>query len=174
MASYKDAIVPGGVPAQKRKGAKKMIYIGVDPGATGAIAAVNVDEDVLIADFNPGEVLRFLEGVVLEDVCRAVIEKVGSMPKQGVSSTFKFGANYGWWQGVFYCLKIPYELITPQRWQKEIFDSATKGKDRKQMSLEMARRLFPRQTHMLVRKKDNGRADALLIAEYCRRIWTRR
>jgi len=95
MAPYKGAIVPGGVPAQKRKGAKKMIYIGVDPGATGAIAAVNVDEDVLIADFNPGEVLRFLEGVVLEDVCRAVIEKVGSMPKQGVSSTFKFGANYG-------------------------------------------------------------------------------
>jgi crossover junction endodeoxyribonuclease RuvC len=90
------------------------------------------------------------------------------MPKQGVSSSFKFGMSFGKALGILETLQVPYDLVTPHKWQKEVFDSASK-QDTKAMALDRARRLFPELTGSLRRKKDHNRADALLIAEYCRR-----
>ena len=95
------------------------------------------------------------------------------MPQQGVVSMFKFGTNYGIWQGRLEALGIPFLFVTPQKWQREVFDSAVKG-DRKAMSLSLARRIFPDMLEHLKRKKDDGRADALLIAEWARRQGVRR
>jgi crossover junction endodeoxyribonuclease RuvC len=153
-------------------------FIGIDPGKTGAIAII-IDREIKIYDFgNPiiHRVLNMLKG------CRsgmhAVLEKVHAMPGQGVSSMFSFGEAFGWWEGVLDALCIPYDLITPQKWQKRMFDyRPAKGKRtaaewtklKKELSLERARRLYPQARDLfLTRKKDHNRADALLIAGYCK------
>jgi len=152
------------------------IYIGIDPGQTGAMAIIS--EAVKVWDFDDFECIKWLKaisdqiirGLSQDDVeAKAVIEKVNAMPKQGVSSTFKFGQNFGQWIGRLEALCIPFDYVTPAKWRKEIFDSMPKG-DTKAMSLDRARRLFPSMVPMLNRKKDHGRAEALLLAEYCRRM----
>lgn len=162
------------------KGENMKIYIGIDPGQTGAMAVIVTDiagspagfnyPKTVVFDYDDGNALSFLqEWTSPNRIWQACLEKVHSMPKQGVSSSFKFGTNFGIWIGRLEALGIPYDFVTPQKWQKVMFDSMTKG-DRKAMSLDRARRLFPDMSDVLKRKKDHNRAEALLIAEYCRRI----
>jgi crossover junction endodeoxyribonuclease RuvC len=79
---------------------------------------------------------------------------------------FTMGRGLGTWEGVLAGLGIPYELVTPQRWKKALMDGMGKDKDASRLQ---AIRLFPAIAGQLARKKDDGRADALLIAEYGRR-----
>ena len=97
-------------------------------------------------------------------IALACLEKVHSMPGQGVVSMFKFGTNFGWGQGVMDALSIPYELITPQRWMKAVLDSGDRSPEHR---MAFARRRWP--DAPLSRKKDSGVADALCLAEYARR-----
>jgi len=87
------------------------------------------------------------------------------MPKQGVSSTFKFGMNFGAWQGILAALRIPYITVTPRQWQKALLDAGTG--ETKARSLNMARRLFP-EVEMRF-KADDGKADALHLARWAQR-----
>ena len=148
------------------------VWVGIDPGATGAMAAIYGDGFIEIQDFtDPVGVRRCLHRLNdLHGDVKAAIESVHSMPREGVSSAFKFGVNVGVWKGMLAMAGIPYDEVTPQKWQKEIFDSTLKkGMDRKALSLERARRLFPSMEGFLARKKDHGRSDALLIAEWLHR-----
>jgi Holliday junction resolvasome RuvABC endonuclease subunit len=83
------------------------------------------------------------------------------MPRQGVSSTFKFGTSYGFLRGVLVALEVPFEAVTPAKWQRSM-SCLTKGD--KNVTKARAQELFPevKVTHAI--------ADALLIAEYGRRI----
>jgi len=82
---------------------------------------------------------------------------------QGVASTFKFGTNYGTLKGILAALHIPYELVTSHVWQKAL--GCLTGGD-KNISKAKAQTLFPdiKFTHKT--------ADAMLIAEFCRRVRT--
>jgi crossover junction endodeoxyribonuclease RuvC len=60
----------------------------------------------------------------------AVVEKVGAMPKQGVSSTFKFGAAYGSILGILAALKIRTILVSPTVWKGHFALGADKEKAR--------------------------------------------
>jgi crossover junction endodeoxyribonuclease RuvC len=84
------------------------------------------------------------------------------MPGQGVTSTFTFGEGFGKLQMALCAAKIPYQFITPLKWQK-FLGCMTKGD--KNVSKAAAQRLFPdiKVTHAI--------ADALLIAEYNRRTY---
>lgn len=90
----------------------------------------------------------------------AYIEKVHSMPKQGVASSFTFGRGFGVLIGALAALRIRYEFVTPQTWQKAM---GCMSKGDKNVTKAAAQRLFPqvKVTHAI--------ADALLIAEYGRR-----
>ena len=48
---------------------------------------------------------------------RVVVENVHAMPKQGVSSTFKFGMGVGIIHGVAGALRLPMTLVTPNQWK---------------------------------------------------------
>lgn len=149
------------------------IYIGIDPGQTGAIAFLFDQKPNLankVFDFDDGNALAWLQDVgkqIASGViqAKAIIEKVSAMPKQGVSSTFKFGTNYGQWIGRLEALGIPFDFVTPQKWKKVMFDSMVKG-DVKEMSRNRAQRLLPNMADRLKRKMDHNRAEALLIALY--------
>jgi len=148
------------------------IHIGIDPGKDGAVAFL-FEDGAEVFDFEDGEALIRLrahaaaraDGLVL---VHAFIEKVSAMPKQGVSSTFKFGANFGQWVGRLEALGVPFDFVTPQKWKRAVFDSMPKG-DAKAMALDRARRMFPELGDRLKRKRDHGRAEALLIAAYARK-----
>ena len=91
----------------------------------------------------------------------AIIERVGSMPGQGVASTFAFGMATGVAHGVFAALGVPVELVTPQVWKRSL--SVPKEKDASRL---VASRLYPASTALWQRKKDHNRADAVLIATW--------
>ena len=93
---------------------------------------------------------------------RAYVERVGSMPGQGVASSFAFGLGYGSILSVLQASLISMALVTPAVWKR----SYGLGTD-KHASLHKARLMWPRADLRLI--KHEGRAEALLIAEYGRR-----
>ncbi len=94
------------------------------------------------------------------------IEKQHAMPKQGLASTFSTGVGYGFWLGLLVAFEIPHVVVTSQAWKKDLMAGMVKEKH---ASLIAAKRLFPQAAEYLARKKDHGRADAILIAEHTRR-----
>ncbi len=148
-----------------------MIYIGIDPGKNGGIAYIQESGicQCLLKNtfaFDEEDLISLLKKFN-SAVCVAYVEQVHAMPKQGVSSTFNFGMNFGFIQGVLKAYGIPYELVTPQKWKKEF--SCTSDKN---TSISVCKRLFPSVSLKATErcKKDHdGMAEALLIAEYGRR-----
>lgn len=142
-----------------------MIFAGIDPGATGALALINDELDVLSLEDWPGDTesaAALFRSLYLEHHPNLVcLESVSAMPKQGVVSMFKLGHNLGSWQGIISAMGARHRLVRPREWQSKMFDPST-GKEPKQRSLTTARRLFPdAELHL---KKHHGRSDALLIA----------
>lgn len=151
---------------------KDKAFIGVDPGKTGAAAIITSEGNQEVFDY-PGDpsgiVERFREWTLTYEIIMAALEKVGARPGQGVVSMFTFGRNLGAWEGIITAFSIPFMMPTPRQWQTGIIDPKA-GTDPKTRSLNTARRLFPNAE--LSRKKDHGRADALLLAWWAKRQWT--
>ena len=148
--------------------AKERAYIGIDPGKTGAMALLTADY-ALIEDYpgDPAQVVEILrEWAVNFEIRLCALEKVGARPGNGSVSMFCFGQNVGNYQGILLALAIPFVMPTPQQWQKGLVNKKA-GPDPKTRSLGTARRLFPYED--LSRKKDHGRADALLLAWWARK-----
>lgn len=165
-------------------------YIGIDPGSHGYIAIVTEEGECInslaIEDNTEQEVARFVFKWSRAETV-ALMEDVHSMPGQGVSSTFAFGRNVGFLQGILVALQIPYTLVTPRKWQKEMWIAKDMvytvrkdkhGDDKRQVapkptSINAATRLFPTTD---LRKSDrarnphDGKCDALLIALYAKRM----
>ena len=165
-----------------------MIYIGIDPGLGGAVGVIDetalfptnefkvFDTPTMVVSgvknknvYNTAAMAALLQPYHDQVGCDVlvVLESVHSMPKQGVASSFSFGQGLGMWQGIIAALGLPLEMPSPQRWKKEML--ADQGKD-KDASRFKAIHLFPSLASQLSRKKDDGRAEALLLAEYGRRL----
>ena len=143
------------------------LFIGIDPGASGALAGLDpMGQVVEVLDYDGEQAAaKVLRDLQQRYSLQAALEQVHAMPKQGVSSSFKFGMAFGAWVGVLAALGVPYRLVPPTVWQKGRVRK-TDGPDPKTRSLTAARRMFPEAS--LARKKDDGRADALLIADWLR------
>ena len=153
-----------------------MIYIGVDPGKSGAIAEiweppahVRAVRASKFADKTPADMCSLFSNLSGGGVF-ALIEKVHAMPGQGVTSMFSFGYSAGMLEAFLVAAGIPYEFVRPQEWQKE-FGLIFRGKnltatEKKNRHKAAAQQLFPDMTIT------HANADALLIAEYCRRTRT--
>ena len=159
-------------------------WIGIDPGFDGAlcflvdnpvtrsasVSVIDMPTLVISGKKNRREIdipalVRILSPYAGAE-CVAGLELVHSMPQQGVSSSFTFGKGFGILMGVLGALKIPYQLITPQAWKKMLMDGMGKDKDASRMR---AAQLIPQSAEYITRKKDDGRADSILLAEYLRR-----
>jgi crossover junction endodeoxyribonuclease RuvC len=147
------------------------VHIGIDPGLTGAIAAVTADGALMWADDMPvlagrvdaHELVDFFE---IEVVTNVTVEIVGTRPGQGAPGVLKMGTNYGIVLGVIGALCLPVEHVTPAVWKKAMGVTADK-----ETSLRRARELWPTMADRFARKKDDGRAEAALIALYGMRKW---
>lgn len=149
-----------------------MIVLAIDPGAKGALAFFDPKAGTLeIVDTPTVEVKRgaklkteisaqMLAAIIqARKPTEAVVEKVGAMPGQGVSSMFQFGRGVGMIEGVLAALGIPVTYTAPQTWQKAV--GARAGKDGNR---QRAAELFPAYASTFSRAKDDGRADAALMA----------
>ena len=147
----------------------KKIYIGIDPGAKGAVAILSEDK-IQIIDCPP--TIAEMADILRPDGgprTIAIIEKVNPFYKSSAKSAFTFGGNFFAWQMALACFQIPYEFVTPRKWQGVMFDSAKKLADTKQQSFERATRLYPSLDISLKTPRGkilDGRCDALLIARY--------
>lgn len=157
------------------------LSIGIDPGAKGAVALYD-GKTLQVFDMPTVEVKRGTRTVRQTDAgllkvglvgcmvgagvqyfeCAATVERVGAMPGQGVSSMFAFGRAAGVIEGVLAGLGIKTTLVSPQVWQAAM---GVKGKG-KDGARYKAAQIHPRDAGLFVRKKDDGRADAVLMATY--------
>ena len=161
------------------------VFIGIDPGKDGAMAVlgyrcydaptlVSFDEEEYAYQLHRiGAAVRLSTSPAADPALEkteafCVVEHVNAMPGQGVTSCFSFGQNFGFILGLLTAFRIPYELVRPQKWKKEF--SCTSDKN---TSVKVAQRLFPgvdlRRTPRCAKPHD-GMAEALLMAEYARRI----
>lgn len=149
------------------------MIIGIDPGLSGGIAYISPTggHDArpmpLAGNEIDGHEIAAQIKAVMPDV--VILEKVHAMPKQGVSSTFKFGMGYGIVIGVCEALGIPYRLVTPKAWKKTVLAGTKKDKD---AAISFVRRAYPSIDLTPGRKRvpHDGMADAICIAEYGRQL----
>ncbi len=148
--------------------------IGIDPGISGAIALLGpggeledlLDMPIMLLTGTRHKVNAAALGKIFSawlDLpgLTALLEQVSAMPGQGVSSMFGFGMSYGIVQGVLGALQIPVTFVTPVAWKKR---AGIPAKSEKDYARTIAQQLYPNAS--LERKKDIGRADAILIARF--------
>ena len=138
------------------------LLLGIDPGQSGGLALLD-DSGAIVHVQKMPETEHDTAELIVEFAPRirfALIEKVTPMPKQGLGSTWTFGQHYGFLRGLLVALKIRFDQVRPQDWQKAM--ACRTGGD-KNISKAKAQQLFPQQ------KVTHATADALLLAEHCRR-----
>jgi crossover junction endodeoxyribonuclease RuvC len=139
------------------------LFLGIDPGASGGIAILDEGGGIVVCEPMPATErdIADMVGEFAPRIHMAVIEAVHSMPGQGVSSSFKFGMSYGGLRMVLVSLRVPFEAVAPQAWQRSLHCLSQGDKNK---TKARAQELFPGQrvTHAV--------ADALLLGEFCRRI----
>ena len=144
-----------------------MIYIGIDPGVSGGIAMLNDDAQDYRTIKMPTTERDILDAFAPwftggKPSAMAVLERVSSSPQMGVVSAFTFGRGVGGLRMALTAARIPFDEVTPQRWQQAM---GCMSRGDKNITKRRAQALFPSWpsiTHAI--------ADALLIAEYCRRL----
>lgn len=145
-----------------------MIYLGIDPGASGHIVAIDASGayiDVIQLSDTERTIWEGLQEWTSANDARATVEQVHSMPGQGVASTFKFGQGYGFIRGLLVASCVPHEYVTPRKWQAAFGIAPKSGKEG---NLSAAQQLYP-DVRMSKTGKANAFYDALLLAEYGRR-----
>ena len=150
------------------------LIVGIDPGAlSGAYAVLAADGALLdVADLPTiadGK-LRWCDAPVLLSrlleirsgrPMHAIVERQGARPGQGISSTFTSATAFGSLLATLQVAGCSIELVTAAVWKAGARLTADK-----QVSLDRARLLYPHAA--LDRKRDHGRAEAILIAHWRR------
>ncbi len=152
------------------------IVIGIDPGLDGAIS-IRAGKEIFLFDTPTLEIRngkkkkRLCDAQGMAHILRAhsgedvhvALEKIHSMPGQGVASMFSMGEGFGIWKGLIAMAGFKLTMVTPQAWKKKMMNGMGKEKDAARVR---AIELFPEMYEELKLKKHHGRADALLISEY--------
>jgi hypothetical protein len=171
-----------------------MKYIGIDPGKSGGIAVLSDVDCIKVAAMptdKSNEIICSELSELLKDADFVVLEDVHSIFGMSAQSNFQFGRVLGIVEGVLGTLNKNYVRVTPKVWQKEVWGTVEpkgtltgkllkSGKphikiDTKATSLIVAQQLFP-DVNLLATSRSkvphDGIVDSLLIAEYCRRMFT--
>jgi len=146
--------------------------LGIDPGLSGGIALYDGSTLEVIGiptlkasgrgrEVNWAELTRQFTAYHLWGIDHAFIEQVGARPGQGVSSMFKFGYVAGGLRAMVAMTDTPVTMVTPTKWKRTMGLNASKD-----ASLIRANELFPGHSEIFALKKNDGLAEAALIAKY--------
>lgn len=168
------------------------LYIGIDVGAKGFISTqfkgvwshYSIEDNDL---YQLSEIMRQMRLKCENLIC--VIEDVHAIWGSSAKATFAFGFNKGYLIGLLAANNIPYVLVQPKEWQKEMWGNSdivvtykevtVKGKkttrkevNTKQTSINCCKRLFPTldlRKSERSKKIDDNKVDSILLCEYGRR-----
>ena len=153
-------------------------YLGIDPGLDGALAlyapgaleVLPMPTHTITVNQKKKRALDLAALATWFDLNRnrvrhAVIENPSAMPGQGVTSSFNFGFNCGVMQSMVAASVIPYTLVRPAVWKREMGLTADKDATRRTAS-----QLMPAFAHLWPRVKDDGIAEAALLALYASKV----
>lgn len=155
------------------------VVAGIDPGKKGGLVAVNEENKIVglvrVPVIKPKgmkerpnyPVMAQTWLPILKLCSHVYVEQVGSMPKQGVASSFNFGYVAGAAYGMILALGLAHTFITPQKWKKEVGISGSDGT----LSIRRACQLFPESAEEFARVTvDEGVAEAALIGYAGRKL----
>lgn len=160
---------------------------GIDPGVNGGLAILDVDAEgrLVIVDARDmptiGEstkreidvlaLIRWLKDFGLDHVYVEYVNAMPSIPGKdgqrrdmGAASAFKMGFIVGQIRTCVVGCKIPLTLVTSGKWKKAA--GLPGGAGNKELSRQLALRTFPDSYNLLARKRDEARAEAILIARH--------
>lgn len=152
------------------------LYLGIDPGLSGAVCFYDpATGDLDIHDMPTFQVTTngkkktrldlYQLGTLMDykrnSIIKACVEEVAAMPGQGVSSMFAFGFAAGAIQALVAGNLIPMVLVRPAVWKRHMGLNSDKDASRRKAS-----HIFPKHAAKWSRVKDDGRAEAALIAYY--------
>lgn len=153
------------------------LFVGIDPGLDGAITLVRGVDLLEVHDMPTvtrkvgKKQRREVSPHMLHDiavtfgpVAGCIIEGVTSSPQMGVTSAFGFGRSLGIVEAVAACCLWRTTLVAPSVWKKAVGISKDKGEARREACM-----LWPERSDLFARVKDDGRAEAALLAEWGRR-----
>jgi hypothetical protein len=160
---------------------KTKVYLGIDPGKTGACAFYFPEKSTFgILDFPQKEkdvqhfLSLFASFTVMYDIDFCVLEKATARPGQGVVSMFNYGVNYGMWKAILLWNEIPFIEKTPMQWMKGIVPAGSSEKSKnKERNAKVLLNMFPKERDSFYGKKGgllDGRVDAALISIAAHRI----
>ncbi len=164
-------------------------YLGIDPGLSGVLAviydvhgrrpeiSVYKAPIIMVPKKKKGyrteyDVHAFGKLLTPFRNCVSVagLELLSGYPALSSQALFAMGRGMGLWEMALAANCIPYTLILPQKWKKEmgVLVPEKDDKKRKAAAVLRAKQLFPWLDFPLV--KDHNKADAVLIADYMRRM----
>lgn len=162
-------------------------YLGIDPGASGALALLH-ENSLVIYDMpltfekRRGKVVTEIDTRALRVLARnfgrigcegdylvtPVLEQVGGLPRQGAASAFQFGRTYGQIEMACNCFLSEIMYAAPTKWKA---DARLIGKD-KAASCALAAELWPEHAAQFFGPRGglkDGRAEAALLARFGQR-----
>jgi hypothetical protein len=150
------------------------IFMGIDPGKSGAIVAMSKEGGILAANTMPETEREICDLFSIASATsirtHVFIERLQPMPKimRGVVAAFQLGRSYGFLRGILTALQIPFDDVPPQVWQKSmgcLWPAKTEYKERKAKIRQRAQQLFPKEN------VTKDLADAFVICEFGRRLF---
>lgn len=148
------------------------LILGFDPGQSGGVAWQVIGNrqsaSAISMPKTEHDLRHLLKGILdsHEGDALAFIEKVGATPQMGACSSFTFGKSYGFLRGVLTGMAIPFEEVTPQRWQAD-FNLKMKGKKLGKKDTEKHNHIKSKAQSMFPwLDVTHAKAAALLICEY--------
>lgn len=152
-------------------------FIGIDVGITGAIGIIKEDGSIDVFDMPIIEKIGKKKKKVYDvngifdllschkDNSIITIEELHAQPT-GTVANFSMGAGWGIFSMAIKSLNIPHVVVLPGRWKKKMDISSDKSQSRLRVI-----ELFPSAKNYVKLVKDHNRAEALLLAEYGRRLY---
>lgn len=138
------------------------ILLGIDPGRNGALAVFDTETMRVdchdMPDTTAG-VHDLIAGLPLIKVC--TLEKPFYPQMIGITNAVKIAEAFGILRGALQWRDIPVREVRPSEWKRALNLSSHKAASR-----EKAGQFFPDDAHLFARVKDDGRAEAALLAWY--------
>jgi crossover junction endodeoxyribonuclease RuvC len=148
--------------------------LGIDIGSQGAVALLTPAGDLLeVVDMpilrdgpkgRPNVSAALLADIIIKmKAATAFVEFVGARPGEGPTGAFAFGRSRGVIEGVCAAAGLPVAFLTPAHWKRLV--GIPPGKEgAKDAARSEAIRRWPGHAATFARVKDDGRAEAALIA----------
>lgn len=137
-----------------------MNLLGIDPGKQGAIAVYDKAAHRMTCHDMPGTTAELHDLIAsLPEIRICILEKPFYPQSIGTSNAARIAEAFGVLKGALAWRSIPFELVAPAKWKAALNLSTSKDASR-----EKASQLFPDDAAQFKRAKDDGRAEAALLA----------